>query len=281
MKVYLHSAVAAGGFLLSSIIGAVASAGILNAEIDGDTVTAEISLAGGVEADLTIEYEGVEDLTIANLGLTASLVNPLDAALLSRLPIGAASIPAGFPVLISISPDPTSDFAFDGVATIELYTTNINYLAGSPFRIFSAKAGEEFEDITLMNSGGSYRTRGGGGHYSDFLIVSDTRALSTVINEKLDALEDLLLSYQTHFSAANYAQLSGYVIDARNAWILGDDADAIDAMDDFEDKLVDWIEVDAVPNTWAASGGSPNVAGELRALAKTLRFSFTLAANAP
>lgn len=272
------------GFCALACIAAVsvgnAAAGLINPEVSGNTLTAEIELANGtVTADLTLEYEGVSNLSVANLGITVDLVNPLDAGLLARLPSGLVSIPAGFPVLISIEPGASTGFSFDGVASIELYTTNLHYIAGSPLRIFSAHDGGAFKDITQMIAGGSYRTRGGGGNYSEFLIVADTTALATTINGKFDALETLLASYQSHFSATNYAQLAGYISTARSAWIVGNEADAIDGMDDFDDKLSDWAEASAVPNTWAASGGTPNVAGELRALAGTLRFSLTLAAN--
>jgi hypothetical protein len=264
---------------VSALVGAAAQAEVLNASVSGNKVEAEIELAGGVNADLEISFEDVSNLSVANLGLSATLVNPADPALLSRLPSVLVAVPAGFPVLITIEPSGSSGFTFDGVASLEIYTKDLTYVAGSPLRLFSAKSGEAFADITHMIAGGSYRTRGGGGHYSEFLIVADTRPLQQAISGKFDAIDALLTSHAATLGAAQQAALSAQLTTARNAWLNADYDDAIDAIEDFDDDVADAADTAAISNTWSASGGAANVAGELRAAAKTLRFSLTLAAN--
>ena len=58
--------------------------GIVGVVVDGNELRAEISLPGGIAADLTLAFEQVVGLNEANVGLDASLVNPLDTALLAR-----------------------------------------------------------------------------------------------------------------------------------------------------------------------------------------------------
>lgn len=262
-----------------ALIGASARAEILNSSVSGNKVEAEIELAGGVNADLEISFEDVTNLSVANLGLSATLVNPADPTLLSRLPSGLVAAPAGFPVLITIEPSASSGFSFDGVASLEIYTKDLTYVAGSPLRLFSARSGEAFVDITHMIAGGSYRTRGGGGHFSEFLIVADMRPLQQTISGKFDAIDGLLSSYAAILGVAHQTALSSQLTTARNAWLNANYDDAIDAIEDFDDAVANAADAGGIPNTWSASGGAANVAGELRAAAKTLRFSLTLAAN--
>jgi hypothetical protein len=269
---------AAASALAAMGLASAASAAVSEIVVVGDKVTAKIE-AAGVSADLTVGFESAANLSAANLGLSAEAVNPLDPALVSRLPGSLVSAPAGFAVLLRIEPPASGGLSFDGVTTVELYTTDLLYVAGSPLRLFSARAGGPFADITEMIAGGSYRTRGGGGHYSDFLIVADTRPLTQTISAKFDALAALLTAHAGTLGAGRHLALANQLDAARDSWLAGEHDVAIRAVEAFDAAVKADADAGGIPNRWRADGGPPNVAGELRAAARTLRFSLTLAAN--
>src|SRR5712692_1092493 len=73
--------------------------------VSGNQAQADIDLAGGIEVDLTITFENVVGLTPSSLSVLATVVNPLDPALLARLPgFFQVSVPGAFPVLLQIDP---------------------------------------------------------------------------------------------------------------------------------------------------------------------------------
>ena len=138
----------------------VAASGIEDLQIQGQTVTGRIALAGGIEASLEITFESVQDLTLANLGLSAELVAPTDPALLARLPAGAvASIPVAFPVLLRFAPPASSTLFFQGAASAEIYTHNLTYTSGTQLRLFSAEPGGPFEDVSSWMDSGVLTTK--------------------------------------------------------------------------------------------------------------------------
>lgn len=281
MKRLFSAAAAGAAFFLCSFTFAAsnANAEILDTKAEGNEVTATIAFAGGLEADLTVRFENATGLTAESLGLTAVEVDPLDPTLLSRFDEGLLSVPASFAVMVTIDPPADGGLAFNGLAEIELYTTNLLYTAGSPLRLFSAETGGVFRDITDLIAGGSYRTRGTKGHFSDFIIVADTRPLSQVVDVKFDRLSDALVAHSSVLDPALHTSLSDKLTAANNAWRTGQHAAAIDAVEEFDEAVSDAAEAGLVPNEWRAAGGAQNVAGELRADARTLRFSLTLAAN--
>lgn len=256
-----------------------AVAAIVDAEASGKAVSGRIEVAGGISADLTIAFEDAVNLSAEALGLSAELVNPLDVGIAGRLPSGLVSVPPAFAVLLKVEPVAASGFSFDGVATVDLYTSDLTYVAGSPLRLFKSHAGGPFVDVTEMIAGGSYRTRGGGGNFSDFLIVADTRPLQQTIDGKFDAVSSLLSRHSTSLGFARRTTLGNALTAARNAWLTGDYAGAIESIDGFEDLVRNDADAGAIPNRWSAAGGATNIAGELRAAARTLRFSLTLADN--
>jgi len=256
---------------------APAAAGIVDVTIDGDTATAEISLAGGISAELTIAFEDAVGLSEANLGLDAELVSVLDSSLLARLP-QLASIPAGFPVLVTIEPPSTGGLSFTGLAAIGLYTHDLTYAAGSPLRLFSAPVGGAFVDVTDEMSSGSYRVRGGKGDFSEFLIVADVRSVDTVIGEKLDRAEDLLDEHWSALDSTLASQLDSQLSSVRTKWQAGQTSSALAHVENFLDKL-EKASASEAPNVWRSARDLDNVAGLLRAAGETLHFSLTLKSN--
>ncbi|MFU8830882.1 MAG: DUF6689 family protein [Wenzhouxiangella sp.] len=276
-------------FLCAAIVlcsVSTAWAGLVNPTIQGDKLTAGIELAGGIEAELTIRFESVVGLSLDNLGLSVKAVNPLNPNLLARLPSGSLlstpllSVPVAFPVLIHVEPPSQGGLAFEGVVEIELYTQNLQYTVGSPLRLFTAAdSSSAFHDITDTISGGSYRTRSGGGHFSQFIILADTRAVSDVIISKFDRLDDLLTVYANEIDLALHGQLSDLASQAYLAFAGGNPGLAITHLDQFRQHAAAGAAAGQLPNVWRSARDLNNVDGELRAAARTLRFSLTLASN--
>ncbi|HEY0230971.1 MAG TPA: DUF6689 family protein, partial [Dokdonella sp.] len=176
----------------------LASAGMRQAaatvvvSIDGNVAHADISLADQAghtyEADVTITFDSPLNLTADSLNLTAQLVDPNDPSLIVRLPhllfIPLVSIDPAFPMMITVEPPPTPHLfssAFDGpedgtgilsfinTYEFELHTHALACTPDSPYRLFKAPLGGDFDDITSDVASGSVRMRGRGGAFSQFL----------------------------------------------------------------------------------------------------------------
>jgi hypothetical protein len=269
------------GFLSILVSAAAISAqGIGNLTISGNQVTATVDLPG-VSADLRLTFEQVVGLTAANLGLSAQLVNPNDPNLLSRLPAGGlVTLPGAFPVLVRVQPPASGGLSFSGLYALDLHTPNLEYTTNCPLRLFSAHDGGPFDDITTNMGAGSYRVRGTGGSFSDFVIVADARPLAGVVSQKFDDLSGLLSTYASVISAPVLNELGNQLQAARAYYQAGDNADAVTAVKGFA-TTVQQNSGTGIPDVWRASGDLPNVAGRLRAAAGTLSFSLGLAPAAP
>ena len=264
--------------LVSLALPAAAGAqeGIASLQIDGDQVSAAIALPGGLGADLTLAFDNVVGLSASSLGLSATVVNPLDAGLRARLPGGAlVSLPAGFPVLVSVTPGESSPLSFSGVYELALHTHNLSFTAGCPLRIFHAAAGGPFADATSAIGTGSYRGGATGGSFSEFLIVADTRPIDTVIAAKFAALDNLLAAHGAAIAGETLAELDALADAARAAYNQNQLAAAVAHVEAFA-GLVESASGEAIPDVWRPTGDVTNVAGLLRSAASTLRFSLNL-----
>lgn len=230
-------------------------------------------------ADLTIKFEDVEGL--GPLGLTASAraVDPLDPVLLARLPPGV-TIPIGFPVLLEIDAPPTGGLTFRGVVTVSLYTHVLNYSIDSGLVLYSAHAGGSFRDITRTTETGSYRVSGGGGTFSEFMIVVDLRPIDTIIVEKYDALKATLDAHADKIPPDVTADLNARLAESRAFFLAGQLDEAIEALDGFV-HVVRQGSGTTIPDVFRADGTVVNVAGLLRAAAATLKFSLEWKAGHP
>lgn len=240
--------------------------------ISGNTISLNVSVLGGYDADLSLTFEDVQGLSLTNLGLSVHLISLTDTNLLARLP---SSVVPALPLLLRIEPPTTGSLSFHGVATLELHTHDLQYTAGTPLRLFSAPLNGTFKDMTAENGAGSYRTRGTTGGFSEFLIVSDTRSLDPVIALKFDGLEDLLDEYEGDMPGSVYDDLEDLLEAAHASYTSGDTTDAIHEIDDFI-ELVEEHSGSDIPEVWRAARDLDNVAGYLRAGAMTLRFSLRL-----
>src|SRR5262245_62092956 len=93
------------------------------ATVNGNSISITISRLG-VSVDLTLTFEDVTALSLANLGLSAQLVNPLDPALRARLPQGTT---VALPLLLRLEPPVSGGLSFRGVTTIDIHTQNLVY----------------------------------------------------------------------------------------------------------------------------------------------------------
>lgn len=253
---------------------------IASATTTGDRYEATIALDGGIGAELTLRFDGAIGLEPTALGVDVQLVDPLDPSLLSRLPDTVNfTIPAAFPILIQIAPPSAGGFAFEGLYEIELYTRNLHYTAGTPLRIFSAHAGGAFRDVTENVTGGSYRPRGSGGHFSDFLIVADLRPLWTVVDGKFAHLNTLMDAHASAIAQTAYSTLEQLAAQAHQQWLATDAEGAADTLADFETAVAAAAADGELPRVWRSSRDLENVDGTLRAASRTLRFSLNQIAN--
>ena len=249
--------------------------GISSSSVSGNTVSLSIALPGSLGADVTLTFEDVTGLSLTNLGVSVHVINPLDPALLARLPGG--SVPAAaFPVLLRIEPPSTGGLSFSGVASLRIHTHNLQYTATTPLRIFSAPLGGAFKDVTASMGSGSYRARSTTGGFSEFLIVSEGRTVDQVIVEKFDRLEALLEGYEGTMSSALYDDLEELLEAARAEYVQGDTLDAIQEVDEFIELVEDNSGGTGIPNVWRSARDLTNAAGYLRAGAMTLDFSLAL-----
>jgi hypothetical protein len=229
---------------------------------------------GGIGADLRVAFEKVVGLVPSALDVTASVVNPLDPALLARLPPdGSLGVPVAFPVVVRISPSAASALSFEGAYTVSFHTHNLHLDPAVSFSLLKSPNGGPFKDITKSEGRGSYRDDGSGGDFSDFLIAIDLRPIDSVISGKFDDLQALLTNNADVISPDTLANLQADLSHALTLYQSGATRDAVTAMADFTRDVREHEGAD-IPDVWRANC-SPliNVAGLLRSGADTLRFS--------
>ncbi|HMB53366.1 MAG TPA: DUF6689 family protein [Thermoanaerobaculia bacterium] len=264
---FLLAALSALALLLPAVD---TEAGITSVTISGDEAEIEIDV-GLLSAEMLLTFEDVTGLTEANLGLDASATSILDTALLARLP-SLTSLVGGLLLVAEVDPPSTGGLEFDGIVTVELYTTLLTYTSGTKWRLFAAHGGGNFHDVTELVDGGSYRVRGSKGSFSEFLILLDLRSIDTIIEAKFDRLWDLLDEYDTQIDSDVLDDLEDLLADSEEDYDEDELALAITHLEDFADEVVDHSGSD-VPETWRAARDLDNVAGLLRAAAATLDFS--------
>jgi Family of unknown function (DUF6689)/FIMAH domain len=248
---------------------------VVDVNIGDKVVNATIEVDGVYSASLKITFENVIGLTQDSISITAVQVDPNSLALIQR--IGNASlfsIPALFPVMINISPTPNSSLSFTGVAEIELSTSNLIF--DKKLRLMKSPNGGNFDDITNFAGIGSYRVRGTGGDFSDFLIVMDLRPNTQAIDSKFTKLQYALSTHASKIEPVMAQNLQAKLDAALASYQSGSKQQAIDHLQSFIDDI-QADEGQKVPNTYQANNlNTVNVAGDLRRHADTLIFSLKL-----
>jgi hypothetical protein len=246
-----------------------AAQAVVSVEVAGNTATAEISLPGGIEAELILTFDQASNLSANALGISAQSVNLNDPALLARLPPGGlASLPAALPLLVTVEPPTLGGLSLNNTVRAELHTHALPYTAGSSFRLFKAPLNGAFRDITDEVAPGSVRTRGTTGGFSQFLVLLDLRPTGSVVDEKLAWLRSRLAALPEAERQPLAAQLDG----AESAVDAGQFANAIALLDAFRAR-VSARAGQHIPNSWTPAQREANVAGDLLGGAASLRFS--------
>ena len=277
-------------WLLLVALAAPASAapGIVDASVSGSVFSARIQLLFLIQADLTISFEEVEDLSVGSLGVSAAVINPLDPAFLARLPPGGlVGVPVAFPVLIKIVPPPGGGLELTGVATFSLYTHLLNLSPTLPLRLFSAPTGGPFTEVTDSEGPGSLRIGSRDPEYSaettygrEYAVLIDFRQIHPVVGDKLNALESRLQQAAGAITGPVLADLEARLAAIREAYENGAISEAVEETDGFSAKVVA-ESGEAIPDRWRASGGLTNHAGRLRAEAANLRYALLKAGGPP
>jgi len=242
----------------------------------GKKVEAVIELAGGIEADFTISFENAIGLNENSIGLTAEVIDIANLNILNRLPSSLdTNLLSAFPMLITVEPPAGQGLSFEGLVTVDIHTHNLEYTAGTPLRLFKAPLGGQFKDITMTMGSGSYRARGTTGKFSQFLILADLRLPTTVVNTKMNNLSSTLSGFSSEMSSATYTSLNSKLTEVQQSITLQNYVQASSKLNEFK-QLVEAARGIDIPDVWRSSRDIDNVAGELMALANTLRFSLRL-----
>ncbi len=241
----------------------------VSVNVSGNVATARIGLSTAPLADLTLSFDDASNLSASSLGISAELVSLSDPNLLARLPdANLTTIPADFPVLITIEPPALAGLSFRRTVNVEIHTHLLTYTAGTPYRVFKAPLGGAFREITREVLPGSVRARTSTGSFSQFLILADLRSSRDTIAEKFGWLRGQTAA----LSATPRAALESR-IDAAEAAVADDDfAEAIAQLDAFSAEVAAQAGT-AIPQQWRALRDQHNVAGELLSGAATLKFS--------
>lgn len=268
----MRSIVKAGLFIVLSSASVAFAQTPIPLTVSGNQVQGRVELPGGISGDLTITFESAVGLTPTALEASASLASPLDPALLARLP-GLVSVPVAFPVLLRIDPSASSALSFEGEYTMSLHTLNLELNCAVPMSLLKSPDGGPFQDVTKLEGRGSYRDDGGGGDFSEFMIVIDNRPIDTVIVGKFDGLQATFNNYAALMPPTVVSALQTFLSQARTLYQGGDTPGAIGQMTTFSDYVKAHSGTD-IPDVWRANDPNTiNVAGLLRSGADTLKFS--------
>lgn len=248
----------------------------------GNSATANISLASAghtYAADVTITFSGAQNLSPAELNLSAQVIDPLDPGILARLPpcvlpllLGCVTVDPNFPVLITVEPLNlgSGNLSFLNSYDFEVHTADLSYVPYSRYRLDKAPLTGAFSDISTAIESGSVRARGTGGSFSQFLVVADTRSSLAVEAEKVAQLQLRILS--SVLTSALHNTLLGLLSNVTLAVAVGNYTVAIANVDQMIETIQAHAGVD-LANVWSADRLVANDAGDLLSAAQTLRFT--------
>lgn len=243
-----------------------------NVTITKNKLQAKLNVTNLIALDLLVEFENSIGLSANNLDISATLVTPNDASVLDRLNSNDINLISTFPVVVSITPKADSGFAFEGLATVEIYTKAVDYNAAMPARLFRSHANGDFEDITSMVSAGSIRARGSTGSFSDFMILLDQRSHAQKIDDTYAQLSQLVSQHSDLLSPVLATALQASLHNLQSTLFAADYVAALTLVDDLI-TLVENASNEQITTVWRSSNDLINMQGELLTYLKTLRYS--------
>ena len=255
---------------LSVCVASPALAGV-TVTTSGNTATAVVELPGLASTELLLAFENPQNLSAANLGISARVVTLTELA--ARLPsTDLLSLPATFPVMISVAPPALGGLSFTGAADVEIHTHALTFTPNNLFRIYKASAGGTFHDITEGVHEGSVRTAGRTGGFSDFLILVDTGAEEDKAEDQYAYLAARLTSSAISTAARNALQAD--LAASLDEYEEGDPESAAALLDAFDATVEDYAG-NGVPNVWRSARDLDNIAGDLLSETSALRYSLS------
>jgi hypothetical protein len=239
--------------------------------VNGNTVTSSVSLSG-VEADLTLSFTEVQNLSVSTIGLQVKVLGLWDLLRLVRqlLQLDLRAVLSSFPLQVSV--EPSGGLQFANTVLVDVHTHELQWAPGTRLRLFKSEDGGPYFDITESVEPGSVRARGRTGGFSQFMILHDTRPTSTVVDEKYDRIAVRLDDAAAYLDGVQQQSLQDLFDASRGFADAGDYASAIASLELF-DAEVRQLSGSVLPNQWSSSGGLDNIGGDLQAGASTLRFS--------
>jgi hypothetical protein len=163
----------------------------------------------------------------------------------------------------------TGDLSFLNTYQFDVHTHDLVYQQNSVYRLFKAPIDGQFYDVTNDVMPGSVRVRGRGGEFSQFIVVSDTRAPLGVALGKIADLNLVILA--AVIDEGLRLDLLGLLAQVDTLLIV-DLTGALAALGDLID-LVDANSGTNIANVWSARRNVVNDAGAMDERALTLQFT--------
>lgn len=275
--------IAVAGFLLLQSAAAFAG-GVVVTIIDGRKAKADITLpnpgGGNYTAEFEIEFEadGIQNLTVECIGITADVLDASEIAdIEGRLPHGidpplqqTQFIDAAFPVRVTVEPPAGCGLAFRNGYDVSIDTEDLVYVPSSKYRMMKAPIGQAFQYVTGAVTAGSVRVRGGGGGFSEFVLIrDDAPKYAEDCNTEYDYVESRLRTAALSPTARRTLEID--IARSRAAYEAGDFATAIALLAPFDGHCVEYAG-EGLPNQWRSQRDRDNVEGDIVGRGDNLRF---------
>ncbi len=239
--------------------------------ITGNSLSIPLSVAGLV-ANLNLTFETVTHLNLLNLGVSVRLVTPLDRAFLARLPPNV-SLPVGLPIVVKVEPTAAGGLTFNGLVNLQMVSLALP--TTSRLGLYGAPLGGTFTDLTDAEGDTTYRVQGTRGGFSEFVVVVDRTPVAQAVSGKLDALSALLTTNAAAIAPPVRTELNAELAAVRAHVTAGELSAAILEVDAFL-ATAERHSGAEIPDVWSAAHDRVDVAGQLRAAGRTLRYSLNL-----
>jgi hypothetical protein len=269
---------AIAALLLLSSTRASAGGSVVVTITDGRKAKADITLpnpnGGNYTAEFEIEFErdGLQNLTVECLGLTADVLDAAEQADVNgRLPHAThQQVDTAFPVRVTVEPPPACGLTFRNGYDVTFETDDLVYQPNSVYRLFKAPIGGLFHYVTGSVTQGSVRSRGRTGAFSEFVIAKDTSPnFPADCNDEYETLGQRIATATMSPTARRTLEVD--LERSRAAYIGGNYAVAIDLLAAFDAHCVEFGG-DGLPNQWRSTRDLDNVEGDMVGHTDNLRF---------
>ena len=230
---------------------------------DGRKARADITLprpgGGTYTADLELEFDNPQNLTVPCLGISADVLDPSNQ-----------EIDPAFPVRVTVDPPPGCGLQFDNDVDIDLETDELVHVPFSPYRLMKGPIGGSFLNITGLVDPGSVRARGSGGSFSEIVIVRE------IVQDYADDADAAFAALQARLNDPAIGLTARQTLETDlavsiAAYQANNFAQAIGSLEDL-DSHCGALGGPALPNSWRAQGDLVNAEGEVVSYSDHLKF---------